>query len=138
MKPIQLHPQSVLVGLAGGFFALLLMSQVTTVTFPTARVEVGPHPRDMVQIVAGTPYTVPPGKIFVLTALGSKFSGLGAGLLVNGGTEPEVSAPGNPGTPGMMAVPPGLTFTWGTSLTVYGVGSTSQSHARAWGYLADR
>jgi hypothetical protein len=37
---------------------------------PTYRVAYSPHPSDLVQVTLGTPYVVPPGKVFTLTGLG--------------------------------------------------------------------
>lgn len=127
MKTIQLHPVSLLVGLSVGVIGLLLMSQSAVSTLPTGRVEVGPHPRDFVEIVEGVPYTVPPGKYFTLV---SKHSPQNAAtrLLVNGQQEwPWDST---------TELPLGFTYRWGNVLEVED--NTTSITGRAWGYLSDR
>ena len=142
MKTIQLHPLSLLVGLVSGVGGLLLMSQSAVTTLPTARVEVGPHPRDMVQIRGGTPYTVPPGKIFVLTGIGNEAGVVGSpqvvGLLVNGARELTVAAATNM-SPSVKDVPTGFSVLWGSTIEVVEIsGSQEPLKPRAWGYLSDR
>lgn len=142
MKLIQLHPVSLLVGLAGGLTGLLLMSQSAVTTLPTARVEVGPHPRDMVQIREGSPYVVPPGKYFVLTGLGSIAGGGTDNVLrVNGQIEARTLFYAGSGpifTGGYLtAVPTGLAIPWGSTVEVTTSGAPLGG-GRAWGYLADR
>lgn len=135
MKTIQLHPVSLLVGLAGGVIGLLLMSQSAVSTLPTGRVEVGPHPRDMVQIAEGQPYTVPPGKILVVTAVGYIAPGPGtATLKVNGVTALTMHDGSNLG---MRDVPRCLSVQWGNVVEVED-GVAPYVYSRAWGYLADR
>lgn len=138
MKTIPLHPASLLAGLAIGAGFLFLTSQTSTVTFPTARVEVGPHPRDMVQIHDGQPFTVPPGKLFVLTGLGNTTQGPVAVLRVNGQIEvkTDTSLSGF-GACYVAAVPSGFSVPSGASISVETVGP-SLGYARAWGYLAER
>lgn len=67
---MRLHLPSVLltVGVVG--LVALTSSQALT---PVGgfRIEYLPHPRDYVQIKEGTPYTVPVGKLLVVTGLGS-------------------------------------------------------------------
>lgn len=142
MKTIQLHPASLLVGLAGGVGALLLMSQSALSTFPTGRVEVGPHPRDMVQVHEGSTFVVPPGRYFVLTGLGSAIGGSGETVLrVNGQVEAKTLFYNGGGAVFngcfVSAVPSGLSISWGSTIEVAATGSTP-GEGRAWGYLADR
>jgi hypothetical protein len=105
----------------------------------------GPSPRDMVQIKEGTPYTVPNGKLFLLTGLGTGGDTFGGpwstSLLVNGQTKEAsvLSTYSGSGTfyssSGIVAMPPGFTATAGTVLEA--VGGINGLDARAWGYLAD-
>src|SRR5437870_230155 len=67
--PMQIHVPSALAGVALASAILLSMSQSAPVGPP--RIEYGPNPRDMVQIREGTPYTVPSGRLLVVTGLGS-------------------------------------------------------------------
>lgn len=146
MKTIRLHPVSLLVGLAGGVGALLLMSQSPLTTLPTGRVEVGPHPRDMVHIDEGSTFTVPTGKYFVLTGLGRVEQPGFAVLRVNG--QNEVSSYVNYGSNGaywsssqnsttVVPAPQGFTAQWGATIEVMTPGVPPHD-GRAWGYLADR
>ena len=66
-RTIALHPFSLVLGAAMTAVVLLSMSQATVGT-PT-RIEYMAHPRDMVQIQGGTPYTVPPGKILCVSMI---------------------------------------------------------------------
>lgn len=134
MKTFHFHPASLLTGLALGAGVLLLTSQVSTVTFPNARVEVGPHPRDMVQIHEGQPFTVPPGKLFVLTALGQYGAPATTVMRVNGALAFQnfsaVTAP-------MSAIPTGFTLPPGSVIEVDDLNTPVQT-GQAWGYLAER
>lgn len=127
MKTIQLHPVSLLVGLAGGVGVMLLMSQSAVTTFPSARVEVGPHPRDYVEIVEGVPYTVPPGKYFTVVSKHST-QGQATRLLVNGQPEQPWDT--------ILDFSRGFTWHWGTVVEVED--NSSYFTGRAWGYLSDR
>jgi hypothetical protein len=110
------------------------------------RVEYMPHPRDYVQIKEGTPYTVPGGKIFVLTALGSHNSQGEAYLQIDGVEELRVrceqfvfGAGGSPIPLGegisMKRTPIGLTAHAGSVITIL-AGNGKPDDCRAWGYLA--
>lgn len=142
MTTIQLHPRSLVLGLAIGACALFAMAQSAPQYASTVRVQYMPHPRDMVQIEEGVPYVVPAGKVFVLTGLGSATNASGVvGLAANGTIEvevkPEVGASGtSTDTTTMKHVPLGFTAPAGASLDV--VGGNPPMDARAWGYLADQ
>jgi len=102
------------------------------------RVEYMPHPRDMVQIRGGTPYTVPTGRRLVLTALGNIDGGVGStqviGVLVNGQREAVTN---NTSSPSMTSLPVGLAASAGDVVELAEVyGSQELSKTRAWGYLA--
>ena len=81
MKPIQIHPLSALAG--AGILGLVLLatsaSQAHPTTFPAnpfpVTVEGIPTPQQMMRVVEGQPFTVPAGKVFVLTGLGKAGSG---------------------------------------------------------------
>lgn len=145
-RALHLHPVSLALGLVLGGIAFLSMSQAIVVTSPL-RIEYAPHPREMVTIRGGTPYVVPPGRVLVLTALGSTDGNAGAaftvGLLVNG--QREVTGFAGTGTVGqhlsdgttMKAVPLGFTVAAGSTVEVVEIiGSQTPLAIRAWGYLA--
>ncbi len=98
MKPITLHPSSLLVGVALAGLAFFTMAQTPQPISPvlTRQTPSLLRAQDMVTIKPGSPYTVPPNKWFVLTALGDTTwdvnSGQPVGLFVNGLL--EVSAGG--------------------------------------------
>lgn len=135
MKTFPLHPASFAAGLAIAAAFVFLTSQTSAPTFPTQRVEVGPHPRDVIQIAATAPYTVPPGRILTVTAIGAVVPfGQVVTLSING--QPAVALNSSASTASAMSVhdlPIGLTAQWGSVITVAGVPS-----AVAWGYLAER
>lgn len=140
MPKLTLHPLSVLAGAAIVGLVFLTSSQALT---PVGgyRIEYLPHPRDMVQIKEGVPYTVPAGKIFVLTALGG--SGYGPRVLRVDGIEESLGGFYNSATysgvvPGnsVVEVPIGFTARAGSIVDV-GNGSTGGA-GRAWGYLASQ
>jgi hypothetical protein len=141
MRSIPLHPTSLALGIAFGFACFLSMGQTTitpAVLGSTVRVEYMPHPRDMVQIRGGTPFTVPAGKLFVLTGIGNTEGGAGSsqiiGLLVNG--QREVVTNSN-SVPSVVPIPVGLTATSGSVVELTEVnGSQELSKTRAWGFLA--
>lgn len=144
MRSITFHPASLALGVILGVISFVSMGQATTITpsvfGSTVRVEYLPHPSDMVQIRGGTPYTVPPGKIFVLTGLGNYAGSSGTaqtvGLLVNGQREVTVAAAVNV-SPSVKAVPVGFTVSAGSTVDVVEItGSQEPLNPRAWGYLA--
>jgi hypothetical protein len=131
------HVLSALLGsaLAIGMVVLLSMNQV----LPAGQhviVSYGPSPRDMVQIKEGTPYTVPPGKLFVLTGVGSTVGCYTVTLKVNGQDEASTvfSCPSTGCS--IMSAPVGFTVASGSTLETSS--NTGLQVARAWGYLADQ
>ena len=107
--------------------------------FPTQRVEVGPHPRDMVQIREGQPFTVPAGKILVVTAVGrASPQWSSTNLRINGNVDLNVQQPAPmPSASPLIPLPTGLTYVWGTVVEPDDGDPTNQQ-GRAWGYLAER
>jgi len=98
------------------------------------RIQYMPHPRDMVQIEEGTPFLVPPEKLFVLTVLGNAdgTNNSAVHLRVDGVSR----AAADPGYP-MREFPPGCTARSATTITLTNVG-TNPNDCVAWGYLADK
>ena len=133
---ITLHPGSAVVGAVLVAAPFVLMSFQAEVAWPRqvpipVSVQEMPDPHDMVVIrEEDGPYTVPPGKLFVLTGLGgTPQCGSAAHLSVNG--VPEVKSPLSDHVVG--EVPIGFTAKGGDVLTF----ALNQGHARAWGYLVD-
>jgi hypothetical protein len=69
-RSLSLHPLSLVLGLASGVLILVSMSQAPPLNARNVNVQYLPDPRDYVQIREGVPYTVPAGKLLVMTALG--------------------------------------------------------------------
>lgn len=68
---VRFHPASLAVGAVVAAAVFVCMSQIVApAAFPSGRFQFGPHPRDFVRIDEGAPYTVPPGKVLILTAVG--------------------------------------------------------------------
>jgi hypothetical protein len=137
----------VLSALLGSAFAiavvtLLSMSQV----LPAGQhviVGYGPNPRDMVQIQGVTPYVVPPGKVFTLTAIGATASinnGCSVHLYVNGSSELTAVGAVTSETSTVKSVPAGFTVPGGATITLSGDAGCNlyDTWLRAWGYLADQ
>lgn len=133
---MRIHFPSVSLGAVAVSLILLSMSQAAP-TLTQARVEYGPHPRDMVQVKQGTPYTVPPGKLFVLTGLGGADNLGYSQLSVDGASEAAVMATcSNGGGSTVASVPSGFTVPGGSTISVVTTSGGGQS--RAWGYLANQ
>src|SRR5262245_38221943 len=111
-RTITIHPLSVLAGTALASAVWISMSQLS---LPKPRIEVGPHPRDFVQVRQGTPYTVPLGKVFVPTAVGvgSSISSYGR-MMVNGTQVAEGNAGSNWMNGSMAWIPDGLFYAAGS------------------------
>lgn len=134
MRSFQLHTPSLALGLAACAVVFMSMSQVAPQLGPP-RVEYGPNPRDMVQIEESTPYAVPAGTMFVLTALGHRdLDQIPTRFIVDGVVKVQTivtaSSPTN-----MIPVAVGMTVPAGSVITVAD-GDTSDAEARAWGYLS--
>lgn len=155
MKPVHVHVPSALAGAAllglvvvavGAVQAGALPAPVAAAVAPAHVVidnpisVVGvPAPSDMVQIAEGTPFIVPPGKVFVLTALGvsDEIGGIASvRFFIDGHAETAAQIAGGTlaGGPMVTPFPPGLSAGEGKTLTVGPIAGGIE--ARAWGYLA--
>jgi len=130
---MRLHFPSVAIGVVAVALILVSMGQSAPATTAAQALFV-PAARDMVRIADGVPYTVPTGRIFVLTAIGN-CQGKGACTVqVDGRAEVYASAQlPNVGT-SMVPVPIGFSVPAGGKVSVTSEGAPGA--ARAWGYLA--
>ena len=143
---IVIAPMSALAG--AGLLGLTLVAAGATQGHGPARVRIVhpvdvvgiPDPRDIIVIDEGTPYVVPVGKLFVVTAFGRTRFGNTASrlLLVDGVVVLEVDIRGNIFSTGtasmsMSPVPPHLVVSGGSTLSINPV----SGGGRAWGYLID-
>jgi len=146
---LQIHVRSAVAGvLAVGLVVFALGAAQIRVNPPPAAVSprtnvqfVAPwvHPRDFVRITSTSPFVVPDGKWFALTALGKPSSGSGGRTqLFVDGTDVGFSSEGRlfgamtgtgDGPASCPVLPPGVSFPAGLQLTVTG--------GEAWGYLVD-
>jgi hypothetical protein len=137
---MKISPVSALVGALLAAVVFLSMAQ-TTVGTPL-RVEYQAHPRDMVQINGSTPYTVPQGKLLVITGVGSVLNAAvtSSALSVNGQVEARATffLQGNAvgAVPSMATFPSGLTAGSGSVVSV--VDNANPVDGRAWGYLVNQ
>jgi hypothetical protein len=134
-RTISVHPTSLALGLVFAGVCFISMSQV----WPAGQhiiVEYGPSPRDMVQIREGTPFTVPPGKLLVMTALGnSDAAGIGSILRVNGTVELTNTFVYAQNPPSVCPIANGLALPAGSVVEAMNIGGGT-ANGRAWGYLA--
>jgi len=143
MKASEIHTRSALIGasllavtlLATGAVQVPLRVQQLPVA-PCGLVQVLgiPDPRNMIVIQEGAPFVVPPGRVFVPTALGAVINGLSTQLLVDSQlvTQAVANMPtANSGT--MNPLPPGLAIQAGATVDVF----SGSVYGRAWGYLVD-
>lgn len=130
-------------GLLAGGICLPTMSQGGSTpagVIPLLRIEVVPHPRDMIQIREGSPFTVPVGKILVLTALGTNTGGGSSDsvqYLVDGQQDGQTTAWRNPTVSpvSMTELPEGRSIQAGSTVAVQ---STLAANAgRLWGYVTN-
>jgi hypothetical protein len=130
-RPLQTQPLSVFLGLVIGALLLVTMGQMPTniLDHQRVRVECGPHPREFVQLRGGTPFVVPSGQIFVLTALGRIAGNASTYLRINGNNELIMYAAN-----AMSDVPTGFTVSAGNVIEL--ADQFGNIEARAWGYLA--
>ena len=140
MRSVSIQPLSLALGLVlatVGFFSMGQATITPSTLGSTVRVEYMPHPRDMVQIKGGVPYTVPSGTLLALTALGgSNLGPYDPRLLINGQAEViAVSAPTND-TASMKPLPVGLTAQPGSLVEIQDAQGGNPQNYRAWGYLA--
>ena len=108
--------------------ATALAAFVAYTASPSAPVPVDPTPGEIIEIVEGTPFTVPTGEAFVAIALGTMGSDHNVSLLINA----VVDLNRNPSTQlTMVEIPKHYVIRSGSVITVFsgfGVG-------RCWGYL---
>lgn len=155
MHKIELHPFSLCAGAGVALLSVVAMAQqVVPIGQVPPRGEqvdqlrrqpmVTVHPSDYVQILEGTPYIVPAGKLLSFTALGGNVeppSPEWAQLLVDGvpfaGAYMNVlsGASGNGST--MKRLPPGLTADAGSVVTISTTGIPGVNDGSAWGHLVD-
>ena len=144
-RTIHIHPLSLLVGIGFALLGLVAMGQMPAVNRPAAQhdsmyLQVA-HPRDWVVIEEGVPYTVPTGKLLVITALGDQMGSCGATYLdFNGaraltGITVACSQNYTEGTVFMEEVPVGLRASSGDVVSV--AHQITAGVGRAWGYLVD-
>ena len=141
---VRLHPTSLFLGLAAGVLAIVAMGQKPQNIRELVRVDYGPHPRDMVQIVEGVPFVVPSNRLFVVTALGTTSQPVSgpANLIVKLTIDNVVELQSVTrdaylhDVTSITAVPAGFAVAGGSTVAVDG-GDSLPDDARAWGYLAD-
>ncbi len=148
MLKLTLHPLSAVTGLALAALVALTTSQASPspakLNPASIRIEYVPHPRDMVQIREGTPYTVPAGKLLVITALGDATGFFNAPMFnvqlsVNGQLEATAYSPG-PATasPTVLELAQGFVARSGDVVAASARPGFSNTDGRAWGYLASQ
>jgi hypothetical protein len=138
-RTIQLHPLSLLVGVGFALLGVVAMGQMPAAKRPAAAHDSGllqvAHPRDWVVVEEGVPYTVPQGKILVVTAIGAAHNSGGIGrVLVNGTIQCETANDvqfGNGAS--VKQLPLGFSVTSGSTVDTM----CTTGLGRAWGYLVD-
>lgn len=134
----KLHVVSVAFGVGVAGLLALTTSQASpppaSLNPASIRIEYMPHPRDMVQIKQEEPFTVPVGKIFVLTGMGATNSYESFVLTVDGLPGVMGGSLNNPDADcSVVPVPLGFTVQAGAT-----IGLAGPPTARAWGYLASQ
>jgi hypothetical protein len=137
----KLHFLSAVVGFVIAGLLALTTSQASpppaTLNPASIRIEYMPHPRDMVQIKEGAPYTVLAGKIFVATALGRYDSNetTPVSLSVDGLTTLLVTTNSTADSRGVLDIPRGFTVPAGSVVEPFDA-IPSVQRGVVWGYLA--
>jgi len=94
-----------------------------------------PEASDLMVIKTGSPFTVPAGKILVITGVGRSTANTGnSAVHINGVSEAVVSTTfgtGSPSSPSIVALPLGLTAQAGDIV------DAASSNGRVYGYLQD-
>ena len=149
MRPIQVHPLSALIGAAvlAVPFALMSLQGSSATPYPhqalpiPVSVQEMPDPRAFVQIrEEDGAYTVPAGRIFILTGIGTRVVSGQSSANFNVDGVAEVGAfydsqgYDNPGFCSVSAAPTGFSVSAGRVISLSG---STGNEARAWGYLAD-
>jgi len=140
MKNLNLHPMSALVGAGVVLLAGVLSAQHVANRFVAVRVletpslEVSPHARDAVRVSEGAPFTVPAGRILVVTALGTEnYPNDDVGFSINGAT--VMAGEANSSTGGICRIPFGLTAVGGDAVDVWDTAGSPTGFLL--GYLVD-
>ena len=113
---------------------ILSLPPVSIDSLPPFRIDGSlPHPRNWVVVPPGTTYTVPEGKWFVITALGSTIAGAGSIVLQIDGEYVLKSSTNITHEPtSTVPVPPGLVAPAGST-----VNTTNGVEGQIWGYLVN-
>lgn len=146
-RTIHLHPLSLFLGAGFALLALVAMAQAPAAKRPATAHDSGllqvAHPRDWVVIEEGVPFTVPTGRLLVLTAVGSTHettpsSSDRARLMFDG--KPQLEGPiyfyGGQESGSVRGIPVGLRAGPG-AVVVVDQALPGFQDARAWGYLVD-
>lgn len=157
MKSIEIQPRSALVGATLLGLGLLSMSAVQSIEFvpdtapgvsqvfisPGTPLTINgiPTPQQMARVQEGTDLTVPPGKVFVVTGLGSYSAENDLRVGVRFGAQTVLAATisqltGSGAGPAVVSVPPGMVAQSGElvqAVTLQGAGP----YAVVLGYLAE-
>jgi hypothetical protein len=107
---------------------------------PTLHILGVPTPQEMMTVVEGSPFTVPPNKIFVVTGASvQRYGSLQPWILEIRFNGQMVLAPTiDPNVSGVVQIPPGLTAPSGTTITTFESGNASAlTISVVFGYLAD-
>jgi hypothetical protein len=138
----QVQPLSLILGITFSILCFVTMGQASVNSNPLV-VQYMPHPREMVQIGGLNTYTVPTGKLFVLTGLGTSRTGIGGtnigqvSLRVNGLRSVSALATLEEGNgASMKSIPMGLALGPGSVLDVVDQNDQLDATFFAWGYLA--
>ena len=144
MKNVSIHLPSVVVGLGIAALIGVTMGQQgigppgvdVRILEPTLDDPV----RNAVIVVEGQPYTVPSGRLLVLTAMGSSQVNTGSSstsLRINGTQHADAWWPTSDATTSILPLPSPLVAPSGTTVEVINGAPGVPDDARAWGYLAD-
>lgn len=134
------HAASFIAGAAVIGLGFMLASPAAT-SFPAGRFVFGPHPRDLITIREGTPFVVPPGKVFVALSMGANDNVAGALPVVRLRVNGIVRCSGNPisgvvlRSLSVCRVPSGFVVLSGSTVDVID-GASAPDDGRAWGYLS--
>jgi hypothetical protein len=149
MKSVQLHPLSLLAGVAFAFVIFLAMGQMQMTEAPdlvrvafASPLAVEPTADQMVMVNEGQPYAVPTGKTFVATGVGLRDkipSGAWVDVIVDGTqvfSELVANQSGGATGKSTVSLPPGITVASGSTIDLAGQTGTGAVGFLV-GYLAD-
>ena len=135
LRTITIHPLSLAVGAV--FAAVILFSMSQSTTPMSQRIEYGPQPKDFVRVQEGQPWTVPAGKVFVPTALGTAdqwSAGVSTTMSVNGAATCYYTN-GGIGTQSVIALAGGIVIPAGSTIQVANTWNPALM-GEVWGYTA--